>query len=110
MIIDCVFDDSIADELAQYLRKNGHAVTTENSIITTRDDARQDLESFVIETDRNDYSICTFEDALILSRKMPAEEMGIRVCKQCGFLASSDRELEHHQNSHSPCNWTYYHR
>ena len=110
MIIDCVFDDSIADELAQYLRKNGHAVTTENSIIITKDDAKKDLESFVIETDRSDYSICTFEGALILSRKMPAEEMGIRVCKQCGFLASSENEMEHHQNAHRPCSWIYHYR
>lgn len=110
MIIDCVFDDTITDELAQYLRKSGHVVSIENSIITTRDDAKKELESFVVETSRSDYSICTFEDALILSRKMPAEEMGVRVCKQCGFLASSENEMEYHQNSHRPCSWIYYYK
>ena len=110
MEIDCVFDDTLAEELATYLKKKGHAVTRENSIITTRSDPIDEVVNFTIETRREDYQINFFEDTLIFSRKVPIEKIGLLSCKQCGFLASTKSDLEYHQDTHLPKNWILYHR
>lgn len=110
MEIDCVFDDSLAEELATYLKKKGHVAIREDSIITTKSDPIDDVVNFAVETHREDYQINFFEDTLIFSKKIPIEKMGLLSCKQCGFLASTKSDLEYHQDTHLPRSWIYYHK
>jgi hypothetical protein len=107
--IDCVFDDTLAEELATYLKKKGHAMIRENSTITTRNDPIDDVVNFAIKTHREDYQINFFEDRLIFSRKVSMERIGLLSCKQCGFLASAKSDLEYHQGTHLPKNWILHH-
>ena len=109
MRIDCVFDDILAEELAAYLKKAGHAVTVQNAKITTKSDALDDLAAFAIKTKRQDYQIKFFEDVVMFSKEIPIEKMGLRLCKQCGFVARTDSDLEYHQNGHLPSNWIFHH-
>jgi hypothetical protein len=108
--IDCAFDDKITSELASHLRKTGHAVTMQDCIITTKSDAIDDLAAFAIKTNRQDYQIKFFEDVVIFSKNIPIEKMGLKACKQCGFLAKTGADLELHQETHLPKNWIFHHR
>jgi len=110
MRIDCAFDNTLAKEIASYLKSAGHAVTIQDSIITTRDDAVDDLAAFATKTKRQDYQIKFFEDMVIFSREIPVERMGLNMCKQCGFLAKTKADLDLHQDVHLPKNWVLYHR
>ncbi|NDB63527.1 MAG: hypothetical protein EB170_06630, partial [Nitrosopumilaceae archaeon] len=94
MDIDCVFDDMIAQELAQYLKNKGHTAKVKNSRITTNSDPIDDVVNFSVETNKQDYQINFFEDTLIFSKKIPIEKMGLLACKQCGFLAPNKSDLE----------------
>lgn len=105
MDIDCVFDDTLAQELAQYLKNKGHTTTVKNSTITTKSDPIDDVVNFSVETNRQDYQINFFENTLIFSRKIPIEKIGLLVCKQCGFLAQNKSDLDLHQNIHMPKSW-----
>ncbi|NDB33235.1 MAG: hypothetical protein EB150_09815 [Nitrososphaeria archaeon] len=102
MDIDCVFDDALAQEMAQYLKNKGHTITVQNSTITTKSDPIDDVVNFSVETNRQDYQINFFENTLIFSRKIPIEKIGLISCKQCGFLAQNKSDLELHQNVHMP--------
>lgn len=110
MDIDCVYDNMLAEELATYLRKKGHFVITQESIISTKSDPIDDVVNFTVETKRHDYHISFFENTLILARKIQVEKMGLLACKQCGFLAKTKSDLEYHQDTHLPKNWIYHHR
>ena len=110
MRIDCAFDDILAKELASYLKSAGHAVTIQDAIITTRGDVVDDLATFATKTKRQDYQIKFFEDSVIFSREVPVERMGLKICKQCGFLAKTKADLDLHQDVHLPKNWILYHR
>lgn len=107
MRINCAFDTDLAEELAVYLRKAGHTVTISDCIVTTKSDAVDELATFAIKTKRQDYQIKFFEDGIIFSKNIPIEKMGLKVCKQCGFLAKTDSDFEIHQDTHLPKNWMY---
>lgn len=107
MRINCAYDTDLAAELAAHLREAGHAVTIQNATITTLSDAVDDLAAFAVKTNRQDYQIKFFEDMAIFSREISVEKMGLKGCKQCGFLAKTDSDLEIHQDTHLPKNWMY---
>ncbi|WP_162858559.1 hypothetical protein [Candidatus Nitrosotenuis aquarius] len=103
-----MFDHIIATELSEYLKKTGHAIIVEDAIITTKDNVLDDLAAFAIKTNRQSYQIKFFEDVVIFSKEIPMEEMGLKSCKMCGFLAKTNSDLGYHQNAHLPGSWTHH--
>jgi len=104
MIIDCAFDEKLADELKQYLSEKGFTASNEDSCRIKVDDQKlekEDLELFLKETGRDKvyHLIPADEDAIIIAIKVEIEKFGLSRCTICGFVAYPD-ELIAHERAH----------
>jgi len=104
MIIDCAFDEKLADELKQYLVENGFIVHNEDGWTIKVDSPKlrkEDLELFLKKTDKlEDYQLIPADsDTIILAIKVPIEDFGLARCNMCGFVAYKE-ELIAHERAH----------
>ena len=104
MIIDCAFDENLADELTIYLLENGFVVNKENKgIITTEDPklTKDELESFLKKTGKiKDLQLIpTDSDTIIIATKVMIEHFGLARCSICGFVTYQE-DLVAHERAH----------
>ena len=103
MIIDCAFDEKLADELKRYLSEKGFATSNEDCKITVDEPklSKNDLELFLKKTDRiKEYQLTLAgKDTIIIAIKVPIENFGLGRCIICGFVAYPD-ELIAHERTH----------
>jgi len=104
MIIDCAFDEKLADELKQYLVENGFIVQNEDDWTIRVDKPKlrkEDLGLFLKKTDKlKDYQLIPADsDTIIIAIKVPIEDFGLARCNMCGFVAYKE-ELIAHERAH----------
>lgn len=103
MIIDCAFDEKLADELKQYLSKKGFAAINDDCRITVDDPklSKEDLKSFLKKTGRikEYHTVPAGEDTTIIAIKVPIEDFGLARCTICGFVAYLE-EIIAHERAH----------
>ena len=104
MIIDCAFDQNLADELTKYLKKKGLNVNEEKEgIITTEDPklTKDDLELFLKNTGKIKtlQLIPTDSDTIIIATKVMIEHFGLARCNICGFVTYQE-DLVAHERAH----------
>lgn len=104
MIIDCAFDDALADDLTKYLLESGFTVQKENESIVTTNDPKlttDDIEWFLKKTGKiKDLQLIQSDsDTIILATKVMIEHFGLDRCSICGFVAFKD-ELFAHERTH----------
>lgn len=104
MIIDCAFDEKLANELKQYLLENGFIVYNEDDEIIKVDSPKlkkEDLALFLKKTGKiKAYQLIPADsDTIIIAIKVPIEDFGLARCTICGFVAYHD-ELIAHERAH----------
>jgi len=101
-VIDCAFDDKIAQELDNYLKELGFSAKTEESTVIVNDiDIERVLGYFLKETNRTEYSIRKIDStSFILAKEVMIEDFGLQRCEMCGLIVSSEEELLVHRRTH----------
>lgn len=104
MIIDCAFDEKLANELKQYLLENGFTACNEDDGVIKVDSLKlkkEDLELFLKKTGKiKDYQLIPADsDTIIIAIKVPIEDFGLARCTICGFVAYQE-ELIAHERAH----------
>jgi hypothetical protein len=102
IVIDCAYDNKIAQELENYLKDLGLSAKTEESTVIVNDtDIEQILGYFLKETNRTEYSVRKIDSKnFILAREVAIEELGLQKCEMCGYVVSSEEELLVHRRTH----------
>lgn len=102
IVIDCAYDNKIAQELGNYLRDRGFSAKTEESTVIINDtDVEQILGYFLKETNRTEYSVRKIDSTnFILAREVMIEDFGFQRCEMCGYVVSSEEELLVHRRAH----------
>src|SRR5438309_653335 len=102
IVIDCAYDDKIAQELENYLKDLGFSAKTEESTVIVNDaDIEKILGYFLKETNRAEYSVRKIDSTnFILAREVLVEDLGFQRCEMCGYVISSEEELLVHRRTH----------
>ncbi len=102
IVIDCAFDNKIAQELENYLKDLGFSAKTEESTVIVNDtDVEQILGYFLKEANRTEYSVRKIDSTnFILAREVMIEDLGFQRCEMCGYVVSSEEELLVHRRAH----------
>ncbi len=102
IVIDCAYDNKIAQELENYLKDHGFSAKTEESTVIVNDtDIEQILGYFLKETNRTEYSVRKIDSTnFILAREVMIEDLGFQRCEMCGYVVSSEEELLVHRRAH----------
>lgn len=103
LIIDCAFDEKLADEMVQYLKECGFTISKEDNGIITTDDPKvtiDELEHFLKKTGKiRDLQIIPSDSTVIVAKKVMIEQFGLARCSICGFVTHSE-ELLAHERAH----------
>jgi hypothetical protein len=102
IVIDCAYDNEIAQELENYLKNRGLEAKIEEATVIVNDaDLERILGSFLRETNRREYSIRKIDDTnYVLAREVMIEDLGFQRCEMCGYVVSSEEELLVHRRAH----------
>ena len=115
IVISCAGDNELARKINDYLR--GRIVPSKDTIYislsedeveivleelgVSRDDIRKTLHDF-IKSDPNladHYSITEFDDIFVVGIPTSLDEMIVN-CEMCGYIASSEEDLNIHKRTH----------
>jgi hypothetical protein len=103
MIIDCAFNEKLAEELAEYLMKSGFEITKQGEIIKSIDKnlTKDELELFLKRTNKIKVLqiIPSEKDVFIIATKIPIEGFGLARCSICGFVIYKE-EIMAHERAH----------
>ncbi len=104
LIIDCAFDEKLADELAKYLTNHAFSVNLEKDGIITSDDkklTKDDLELFLKMTGKiKELQLISAEsNTVIIATKVMIEHFDLARCSVCGFVAYPE-DLFAHERAH----------
>jgi hypothetical protein len=102
IVIDCAYDNEIAQELENYLKDLGFSPKIEESTVIVNDaDIGQILGNFLKETNRTEYSVRKIDSTnFILAKEVMIEDLGFHRCEMCGYVVSSEEELLVHRRAH----------
>ena len=102
IVIDCAFDDKIAQELENYLKDLGFSAKTEEStVIVNVTEIERFLAYFLIETNRTEHIIRKIDSTnFILAKAARIEDFGFQRCEMCGCVVSTEEELLVHRRTH----------
>ena len=102
IVIDCAYDNKIAQELESYLKGLGFSAKTEEStVIVDYIDIERILGYFLKETNRTEYSVRKVDSTnFILAKEVMIEDLGFQRCEMCGYVVSSEEELLVHRRTH----------
>ena len=104
LIIDCAFDEKLANEITKYLTNQGFSVILEKDGIITADDkklTKDDLELFLKRTGKIKelQLILSDSDTVIVAAKVMIEHFGLARCTICGFVTYQE-DLFAHERAH----------
>lgn len=104
MIIDCAFDEDLAQKLSEYLSEKGFSAKKEkNAIIITKDPklTKDELEIFLKKTGKiKELELIPVEsDTVIIATKVMIEHFGLARCTICGFVTYKE-DLISHERAH----------
>jgi hypothetical protein len=102
IVIDCAFDNKIAQELENYLKDLGFSAKTEESmVIVNAIEIERFLAYFIMETNRTEYIIRKIDSTnFTLAKEARIEDFGFQRCEMCGCVVSNEEELLVHRRTH----------
>ena len=101
-IVDCANDEAIATNLKEYLSARGYEARKDDSlvIITNGKDIKENLESFIKDTNKIGYKILQSDsETFVLAKVVQIEDFGLPICEICGY-AAPEEELFAHRRAH----------
>ncbi len=99
--IDCVRNNTLAEELTEFLQGKKYSVTQDNDLVSVDDKLSMSvLEMFLKNTDRIKHKITLIDsDSYVIAIPVDIEDIGLASCEFCGY--TGHRELvEIHRRSH----------
>lgn len=104
LIIDCAFDEKLANEITNYLTNQGFSAILEKDGIIMSDDkklTKDDLELFLKRTGKiKELQIIPSDsDTVIIATKVMVEHFGLARCTICGFVTYKE-DLFAHERAH----------